>query len=149
MHRRLGLALGLGIRILGAERIRDLWFFKTIGQDSGRCPDCGKISSVRHSWHIRSLQDVPAHGAAVTLKLRSSRWRCRNKACEHQTFAEQVPELVASLARRTRRAAEIVHLFGHGVGGQPGKRFLKRHDPASSQAAGEGSQGRRSGGGHW
>ena len=95
MHRRLALALGLGIRILDAERIDDRWLIKAIGQDSGRCPDCAKISSVRHSWHIRSLQDLPAHGAAVTLKLRLSRWRCHNKACERQTFAEQLPELHA------------------------------------------------------
>ena len=29
-------------------------------------------------------------------------------------------------ARRTARAAELVHLFGHGVGGRPGERLLKR-----------------------
>ena len=30
------------------------------------------------------------------------------------------------MARRTTRAAELVQLFGHGVGGRPGERLLKR-----------------------
>ena len=63
---------------------------------------------------------------AVTVKLRIQRWQCRNKACKRQTFASQLPEIAAPLARRTARAAELVHLFGHGVGGRPGERLLKR-----------------------
>jgi len=62
----------------------------------------------------------------VTVKLRIQRWQCRNKACKRQTFASQLPEIAAPLARRTARAAELVHLFGHGVGGRPGERLLKR-----------------------
>jgi len=62
----------------------------------------------------------------VTVKLRIQRWQCRSKSCERQTFAEQLPEIAAPLARRTRRAAELVHLFGHGVGGRPGERLMKR-----------------------
>ena len=62
----------------------------------------------------------------MTVKLRIQRWQCRNKACKRQTFASQLPEIAAPLARRTARAAELVHLFGHGVGGRPGERLLKR-----------------------
>jgi transposase len=39
---------------------------------------------------------------------------------------EQFPEIAAPLARRTRRVSELVHLFGHGVGGRPSERLLKR-----------------------
>jgi len=93
---------------------------------SGCCPDCGKPSSCRHGWHERCLQDLPAQGAGVTVKLRMRRWRCRNRACQRSTFVEQLPEIAAPLARRTRRLAELVHLFGHGVGGRPSERLLKR-----------------------
>jgi len=96
------------------------------GEGFGVCPDCGKQSMRRHGWHERHLQDFPAQGAGVTVKLRMRRWRCRNKACERQTFVEQMPEIAAFLARRTRRAAELVHLFGHRVGGRPGERLMTR-----------------------
>ena len=62
----------------------------------------------------------------MTVKLRLQRWQCRNKACKRKTFAAQLPEIAAPLARRTTRAAELVYLFGHGVGGRPGERLLKR-----------------------
>ncbi len=90
------------------------------------CPDCGKQSSHRHGWHERHLQDLPAQGAGVNVKLRIQCWQCRNKDCKRQTFTGQLPEIAAPLARRTARAAELVHLFGHGVGGRPGERLLKR-----------------------
>ena len=97
-----------------------------VGDRVGVCPDCEKQSERRHGWHERHLQDLPAQGAAVTVKLRIQRWQCRNKACKRQTFDSQLPEIAAPLARRTARAAELVHLFGHGVGGRPGERLLKR-----------------------
>jgi len=97
-----------------------------VGDGVGVCPDCGKQAERRHGWHERHLQDLPAQGAAVTVKLRIQRWQCQNKACKRQTFASQLPEIAAPLARRTARAAELVHLFGHGVGGRPGERLLKR-----------------------
>ena len=97
-----------------------------VGDGFGVCPDCGTQSLHRHGWHERHLQDLPAQGAGVTVKLRIQRWQCRFKACKRQTFAEQLPEIAAPLARRTRRAAELVHLFGHGVGGRPGERLMKR-----------------------
>jgi len=37
-----------------------------------------------------------------------------------------MPEIAAPLARRIARAAELVHLFGHGVGGRTGERLMKR-----------------------
>lgn len=93
---------------------------------SGVCPDCGARSTRRHGWHVRHLQDLPAQGASVTVKLRLQRWQCRNESCERKTFATQLPEVAASRARRTDRAAEVVYLFGHGVGGRPGERLIKR-----------------------
>ncbi len=90
------------------------------------CPDCGKQSSHRHGWHERHLQDLPAQASGVTVKLRIQRWQCRNKGCKRQTFAAQLPEIAAPLARRIARAAELVHRFGHAAGGRPSERLLKR-----------------------
>ena len=49
-----------------------------------------------------------------------------NRQCERETFADQLPEVVCPHARRTQRVAELVHLFGHGTGGRPGERLMKR-----------------------
>jgi transposase len=60
------------------------------------------------------------------VKLRLQRWQCRNEACERKTFTAQLPGVAAPRARRTERAIEILYLLGHGVGGRPGERLIKR-----------------------
>ena len=65
-------------------------------------------------------------GAAVMVRMKVSRWRCLNRKCERRTFADQLAEVVCPHARRTQRIAELVHLFGHGTGGRPGERLMKR-----------------------
>jgi transposase len=62
----------------------------------------------------------------VTVKLHTSRWRCLNDECERQTFSEQLSDIARPYARQTERVAEIIRLFGHGVGGQPAERLMKR-----------------------
>jgi transposase len=58
--------------------------------------------------------------------MRVSRWRCLNRECERETFTDQLPEIVCPHARRTQRIAQLVHLFGHGSGGRPAERLMKR-----------------------
>ena len=118
--------LGPGVSILSTERIDGRWIILARREELGSCPSCGKRSTSRHGWHERRLQDLPAQGAGVTVTLRMRRWRCRNKACQRRTFVEQLPEVAAPQAHRTQRAEELVHLFGHGVGGRPGERMMKR-----------------------
>ena len=118
MKTNLAWDLGLGVSILGAERIYGRWIILARWEELGSCPACGKRLTSRHGWHERHLRDLPTQGAGVTVKLRMRRWRCRNKACQRQTFVEQLPEVAAPQAHRTRRAAELVHLFGHSVGGR-------------------------------
>jgi transposase len=65
-------------------------------------------------------------GAAVMVKVQVSRWRCLNRECERRTFTDQLPDIVCPHARRTQRIAELVHLFGHGTGGRPGEKLMKR-----------------------
>jgi len=126
MKTNLAWDLGPGVSILGAERIDGRWIILARREELGSCPDCGKRSASHHGWHERHLQDLPAQGADVRVTLRMRRWRCRNKACQRRTFIEQLPEVAAPQAHRTRRAAELVRLFGHGVGGRPGERMMKR-----------------------
>ena len=125
MKRKSRWAPGAGVRILGAEQVHGQWVISAVGEGFSVCPDCGRQSLHRHGWNERRLQDLPAQGAAVTVKLRIQRWQCRNQTCKRQTFTGQMPEIAAPLARRTARAAELVHLFGHGVGGRPGERLMK------------------------
>ena len=65
-------------------------------------------------------------GTIVTVKLRVSRWRCLNGSCERRTFADRLPGIVPPHARRTRRTAELVRIFGHVAGGRPRERLMKR-----------------------
>ena len=60
------------------------------------------------------------------VKMRVSRWRCLNRECERETFTDQLPEIVCPRARRTQRIAQLVHLLGHGTGGRPAERLMKR-----------------------
>ena len=126
MKTNLAWDLGPGVSILSAERIDGRWIILARREELGSCPACGKRSTSRHGWHERHLQDLPAQGAAVTVKLRMRHWRCRNIACQRGTFVEQLPEVAAPQAHRTQRAAELVHLFGHSVGGRPSERMMKR-----------------------
>ena len=60
------------------------------------------------------------------VKMRVSCWRCLNRECERETFTDQLPEIVCPRARRTQRIAQLVHLLGHGTGGRPAERLMKR-----------------------
>ena len=119
-------APGPGIRILSAERDGDRWMILAAAPETGSCPGCGEQSARRHSRYFRHLQDLPVHGAVVIVKMGVSRWRCLNGECERRTFTDQLPEIVSPHARRTQRIAQVVHLFGHGTGGRPAERLMKR-----------------------
>ena len=114
------------MRILDAKQLGSQWLISAAAVGSGVCPDCGKRSKRRYGWHERHLQDLPAQVAPVAVKLRLQRWQCRNEACTHRTFTTQLPEVAAPRARRTERVTEIIYLLGHGVGGRPGERLIKR-----------------------
>jgi transposase len=119
-------APGPGERIVGVERGGDGWMISAAGPEVGSCPGCRAPSTRRHSRYFRHVQDLPVQGAAVMVKMRVSRWRCLNRKCERRTFTDQLPEIVCPRARRTQRTAELVHLFGHGTGGRPAERLMKR-----------------------
>ena len=118
---------GPGIKVLGvALTDDDSWVVSAAGPAFGICPDCGRRTRNRHGWSNRSLQDLPAQGKTVTVKLRLSRWRCAHQKCERQTFTDRLPTIASPYARRTRRVSEIFGLLGHSAGGRPGERLMRR-----------------------
>ena len=90
------------------------------------CPDCGAPSAVVHSRYERHLQDLPWQGRPVTLRIQARRLRCRNPACQRQTFAERLVEGAAVAARRTRRLDDLQRHLGLALGGEAGARLAMR-----------------------
>ena len=86
---------GLGVGVMAAERDGNRWIISAVGPEVGSCPGCGVRSKRRHGRYSRRLQDLPAQGAIVTVKLQMTRWRCLNDECERETFCDQLPGVAA------------------------------------------------------
>jgi transposase len=90
------------------------------------CPDCETLSTARKDTYRRRLQDLPIQGVPVRLERQITRWRCRNKQCARQSFAEPLDPSVPACGRRTWRVRELARLVGHAVGGRPAERLWHR-----------------------
>lgn len=90
------------------------------------CPACHEVSTRVPSYYVRAPHDLPVSGQAVQLQLRVRRFRCQNHACQQQTFAERIPEVVASHAQRTARLTTTLTLFAAVLSGQAGSRLLRK-----------------------
>jgi transposase len=86
------------------------------------CPRCHRPSSRVHSYYTRSVADLPWHGVAVRLALRTRRFRCRNSLCTKRVFCERLPRVVAYYARKTVRLDDALRLIGFLLGGEAGSR---------------------------
>jgi transposase len=105
------------------ERDDHRWVVETSGSGVAACPDCGAVSSARHSKYWRHLKDLPLQGSAVRIQLGVGRWRCRNAVCRQRIFCERLPKVTAKFACETHRFSEAVHLVGYALGGRPGERL--------------------------
>jgi transposase len=77
------------------------------------CPTCSQSSRCIHSYYMRKPRGLPISGLSVYLHLHVRRFRCQNELCAHQTFSEQLPEVVAVSAQRTLPAHhDLEHLRG-------------------------------------
>ena len=90
------------------------------------CPSCGKSSGRVHSHYTRTVADVPAHGRVIQLCIALRRFFCDFADCSQQTFAEQVPELMAFSARKTCRLRSDLREIGMVGGGEAGARLARR-----------------------
>jgi transposase len=85
-----------------------------------------------HSYYTRKVADLPWHGVAVRLDLRTRRFRCRNSLCTKRVFCERLPRVVAHYARRTVRMEEALRVIGLLLGGEAGARAAARLAVAAS-----------------
>jgi transposase len=89
------------------------------------CPSCQQISRRVHSYYTRCPADLPACGQSVQLVLRVRRFRCLNRQCTQQTFAERIPEIVPVQARRTTRLGLLLDCIAFELSAQAGARLVK------------------------
>jgi transposase len=87
-----------------------------------KCPRCRCPSSRVHSYYTRTVADLPWHGIAVRLSLRTRRFRCRNSLCTKRIFCERLPRVVAYYGRKTVRLDDALRLIGLLLGGEAGSR---------------------------
>ncbi|MFL5693708.1 MAG: ISL3 family transposase, partial [Ktedonobacteraceae bacterium] len=96
-----------------------------VSSRTATCPTCQQVSNHVHSYYIRSPQDLPISGRIVQLVLRVRRFRCQNRQCHRQTFAERFPDLPIS-ARQTSRLGVILESIAVVLSGQAGSRLTEQ-----------------------
>ena len=106
------------VRLTSVTLIDNVWVVQAenIGT-AAACPRCLVVSAARHSSYQRRFWDLPIQGRPVRIRLTVRRWQCRNANCGQSIFTERLPGMVEPRARQTVRAASILRLRGHGVGG--------------------------------
>jgi transposase len=72
------------------------------------------------------IADLPWHGVAVKLELRTRRFRCRNSLCTKRIFCERLRRAVAYYGRKTVRLDEALRLIGLLLGGEAGARATQK-----------------------
>jgi transposase len=88
------------------------WIVVASGPDQALCPRCHHVSTSRHSRYVRTLTDVPAVGAAVSLRVCVGRWRCHQSSCTVRFFTGRLPGVTDVYSRRTCRADLVTQLVG-------------------------------------
>src|SRR5829696_1393775 len=95
-------------------------------RQQAECPRCHHPSTRVHSYYARAPADLPWHGVAVRLELRTRRFRCRNSLCTKRIFCERLPRVVAHYGRKTVRMEDALRLIGFLLGGEAGARATRR-----------------------
>lgn len=101
-------------------------------RQQAECPRCHRPSSRVHSYYTRTVADLPWHGVAVRLDLRTRRLRCRNSLCTKRVFCERLPRVVAYYGRKTVRLDDALRLIGLLLGGEAGSRAAVKLAVATS-----------------
>jgi transposase len=90
------------------------------------CPTCGVASTRIHSVYRRVLSDLPWQGRAVTIRVSARRFRCRNRICSRQTFAERLTGEITRSSRQTERLRDLHRHIAFALGGEAGARLATR-----------------------
>lgn len=96
------------------------------GSRVAACPRCHRSSHRVHSRYRRRLADLPWQGRTVIIIVIARRFRCDADECPRKVFAEHMPNVAASHARRTSRLADIQCHIGVALGGAAGARLARR-----------------------
>jgi transposase len=88
------------------------------------CSGCGVPSARLHGHYHRLLQDLPAGGRQVLIRLSVRRLSCRNPACGVRTFAEPVECLAGRHARNTRPLRSMLERLAPALAARAGSRLL-------------------------
>lgn len=87
------------------------------------CPDCRQPSQRVHSRYWRTVADLPWADKQILLQWQVRRLFCDVSGCQRKTFAQQLPEMVARYARRTKRLNGKQRQIGLALGGEAGSRL--------------------------
>jgi len=98
------------------------------------CPLCQHRSARVQSTYERTLVDLPVGERPVRLRLRVRRFRCTNRACPRQIFAERFARLTSAYARRTLAQRRALEDYGFEAGGSGGARLARRRHVVGSRA---------------
>ena len=99
MRKKIKLSLGPGIDVEEIELRDGRWVLSARAAGERSCPVCGHVSTSRHDWHHRRLQDLPVQGTPLVLDLRLGRWRCLNEWCRDSTVNVALsPRLTAPMS---------------------------------------------------
>jgi transposase len=109
-----------------------LTFVVKATRTQAECPRCHRPSTRVHSYYTRNVADLPWHGVAVRLELRTRRFRCQSSLCTKRVFCERLPRVVAHYARKTVRMEEALTLIGWLLGGEAGSRAALKLAMATS-----------------
>ena len=92
--------------------------------DPAACPGCGAESARVHSYHWRTVADVPLDERPVTVNVQVRRLFCPTMDCRN-TFREQVAGVLERYQRRTARLTSQVQSVVREVAGRAGARLLE------------------------
>jgi transposase len=87
------------------------------------CPACGVPSARVHSRYARKVEDGPAGGRPVVVRLVVRRLFCGNADCKAVTFAEQAEGLTARYRRRSVPLTGLLASIGLALAGRAGSRM--------------------------
>lgn len=86
---------------------KEVTFYAHTQGHSAVCPCCGRRSRSVKAYRLRKFQDIEFLGSYTTLIVETRLFRCRNKKCEKQSFAEPL-RMATPYARMTTEAYKRV-----------------------------------------
>jgi len=92
---------------------------------SGRCPQCQKLTSRRHSFYTRQLADLPCLGEENQVRVRCQRFFCDNDGCKQQIFCERLDGIASVYARKSQRLRDYLGRIAFALGGKAGAALAK------------------------